>query len=63
VNKYIRVIYRGINVFKKGYNPRTNLVKDERGDLIADPHKILKGRKNYFSELLKVHGAGCVGKI
>jgi hypothetical protein len=27
-NKYIRDLYRGINEFKKGYQPRTNLVKD-----------------------------------
>jgi hypothetical protein len=39
-NKNIRDLCRGINEFK-GYQPRTNLVKDERGDLFADPHKIL----------------------
>jgi hypothetical protein len=47
-NKNIRYLYRGINEFKKGYQPRTNLVKDERGDLLADPHKILNRWKNYF---------------
>jgi hypothetical protein len=36
------------------------LVKDERGDLLADPHKILNRWKNYFCELLNVHGAGGV---
>jgi hypothetical protein len=61
VNKNIRDIHRGINEFKKGYHPRTNLAKDERGDLLADPHKILNRRMNYFCELLKVHGAGGVG--
>jgi hypothetical protein len=40
-NKNIRDLYRGINEFKKGYQPRTNLVKEDRGDLLADPHKIL----------------------
>jgi hypothetical protein len=40
-NKKITDIYRDINEFKKGYEPRTKLVKDERGDLLADPHKIL----------------------
>jgi hypothetical protein len=39
-NKNIRDLYRGINEFKNGFRPRTNLVKDERGDLLADPHKI-----------------------
>jgi hypothetical protein len=28
-NKNIRDLYRGINEFKKGYQPRTNLAKDE----------------------------------
>jgi hypothetical protein len=35
-NKNIRDLYRGINKFKKGYQPRSNLVKDENGDLLAD---------------------------
>jgi hypothetical protein len=36
------------------------LVKDDGGDLVADPHKILNRWKNYFCQLLKVHGAGGV---
>jgi hypothetical protein len=56
----IRNLYRGINEFNKGYQPRTNLVKDEGGDLPADPHKILNRWKNYFCQLLNVHGAGGV---
>jgi hypothetical protein len=40
-NKNIRDLYRPINEFKKGYQLRTSLIKDERGDLLADPHKIL----------------------
>jgi hypothetical protein len=32
------------------------LVKDERGDLLADSHKILNRWKNYFCRLLNVHG-------
>jgi hypothetical protein len=57
-NKNISDLYRRINEFKKGYQLRTNLVKDERGDLLADPHKILSRWKNYFCQLLNVHGAG-----
>jgi hypothetical protein len=38
-NKNIRDLYRGITEFKKGYQPKTNLVKDERGDL-EDPQKL-----------------------
>jgi hypothetical protein len=57
-NKNIRDLYRGINEFKKGYQPRTNLVRDERGDLLSDPYTILNRWKNYFSQLLNVHGVG-----
>jgi hypothetical protein len=34
----IRDLYRGIDGFKRGYQPRNNLVKDENGDLLADFH-------------------------
>jgi hypothetical protein len=51
-------LFRGINEFKKGYQNESNLVKDERGDLLADPQKILTRRKNYFCQLLNVQGAG-----
>jgi hypothetical protein len=47
-NKNIRDLYRRINEFKRGYQPRSNLVKDENSDLLADSH-ILKKWKNYFS--------------
>jgi hypothetical protein len=55
-NKNIRDLYRGINEFRKGYQPRANFVK-ERGDLLADPHNILNRWKNYFCQMLNVHGA------
>ena len=54
--KIIRDLYRGINDFKKGYQPRTDIVKDEKGDLVADSHSILARWRNYFSQLLNVHG-------
>jgi hypothetical protein len=53
-NKNIRDLCRGINEFKKGCQPRTNLVKDEKGDLLADPHKIVNRWMNYFCQLLNV---------
>jgi hypothetical protein len=59
-NKKIRDLYRCINVFKKGYQPRIYLVKDERGNLLADSHNILNRWKNYFCQLLNVHWAGGV---
>jgi hypothetical protein len=31
------------------------LVKDERDDLLADPHNILNRLENYFYQLLNVH--------
>jgi hypothetical protein len=53
-------LYRGINEFKKGYQSRTNLVKDERDILLVDLHKILNRWKNYFCQLLNVHRVGGV---
>jgi hypothetical protein len=47
-NKNIRYLYRGINEFKRGYQPRNNLVKDGNGDLLVDSHNILNRRKNTF---------------
>jgi hypothetical protein len=54
-NKNIRDLYRGINEFKKGYQPRNNLVKNENGDLLADSHSILNRWKYHFYQLLNVH--------
>jgi len=39
--KNIRNVYMEINYFKKGYQSRTNIVKDENGDLVTDSHSIL----------------------
>jgi hypothetical protein len=38
--KYISDLYTGINDLKKGYQPRTNTVKYEKGDLVRDSHSI-----------------------
>jgi chemotaxis regulatin CheY-phosphate phosphatase CheZ len=54
--KSVRDLYRGINDFKKGYQPRNNIVKDEQGDLVVDSHSILARWMNYFSQILNVHG-------
>jgi hypothetical protein len=40
-NKNTRDLYRGINEFKKGYQPRINIIKDENGNLLADPQNVL----------------------
>jgi hypothetical protein len=55
-NKNIRDLYRGINEFKKGYHPRINIIKDENGNLLEDPQNILNGWKNFFNQVLNVHG-------
>jgi hypothetical protein len=62
-NKNIRDLYRGIDGFKSGYQPRNNLVKDENGDLLADSHSILNRWKNYFSQLLNVLNVSDVRQI
>jgi hypothetical protein len=36
----MRDLYRGINEFKQSYLTRSNLVKDENGNLLADSHSI-----------------------
>ena len=50
----VRGLYRGINDFKKGYQPRTTILKDEKGDLVADSHSIM-ARWRSFYQLLNVH--------
>jgi hypothetical protein len=45
-NENIRYLYRGVSGFKKGYQPRTNIVKDEKGDLVTDSHSILARWRN-----------------
>ena len=44
------------------YQPRSNIVKDEKGDLVADSHSIVARWRNYFSQLFNVHGAKDVGR-
>ena len=53
--KNFKDMYKGINDFKKGYQPRTDTVKDEKGDLFTNSHSILANRRNHFSGLLNVH--------
>jgi hypothetical protein len=55
-NKNSRDLYRGINEFKKGYQPRINITKDENSNLLADPQSALSKRKNFFNQMLNVHG-------
>ena len=50
--KSIRDLCRGFSDFKKGYQPRTNIVKEKKGDLVADSHSNLTRWTNYFSQIL-----------
>jgi hypothetical protein len=54
--KNITDMYRGKKGFKEGYQPRNNIVKDEKCDLVTDSHSILSRWRNNFSHLLNVHG-------
>ena len=48
-------MYRGISDFKKGYSPRTNIVKDKKGDLVTNCHSILVRWGNHYLQLLDAH--------
>ena len=61
--KNIRNLYRGIKDFKKGYKPRNNTIKDQKGDLVADSHSILVTWRNHFSQLLNIHGLMMLGRL
>ena len=58
--KNIRSLYRDVNDFRKGCQPRTNIVKDEKGDVVTDCHSILARWRNHFSQLFNVHGVSGV---
>ena len=42
--------------FKTGYQLRINIVKEGKGDLVANSHIILARRKTRFSQLFNAHG-------
>jgi hypothetical protein len=56
-------LYRGINEFKKEYPPRINIIRDENGNLLADPQNVLNRWKNFFNQVLNVHGVHGVRQI
>ena len=60
--KNIRDLNRDIKDSKQGYQPRPNIVKDKKGDLVTDSHSILVRWRNYFSQLLNVHGVNEVSQ-
>jgi hypothetical protein len=48
-NKNTRDLYKGINKFRRGCQPRSKFVKDENGDLLAVSHHTLGGRNTSLS--------------
>jgi hypothetical protein len=52
--KNIRDLYRGINEFKKYFQPRINIINDDNVNLIADTKNILYNWKNFFNHVLNV---------
>jgi hypothetical protein len=54
-NMNIRQLYRGINEFKRGNQPKNSLIKAENGDLLAYSHKIRNRWENDFFSVI-----GCV---
>ena len=49
-------MYRGINDFKKAYQPKSNIVRDEKDDLATDSHIVLDSLRNRFTQQLNLHG-------
>lgn len=41
-------MYRGVNDFKQGYQPRAALANDKKGDVLADSYSILNRWNNHF---------------
>jgi hypothetical protein len=52
-NKNIRDLCRGIKEFKKGYQPITNMVKEENGDLLADFPQYFEKVEELFLSAIK----------
>jgi hypothetical protein len=48
-----RDLYIGINDFKKGYQPRTNVVKNGKYGLVADTHSILGKLEEPFLSVIE----------
>ena len=56
IKQKIRDSYWGISDFKKGCQPTTNIIKDDKGDLVTDYHSILARWRIHFSQMFTVHG-------
>jgi hypothetical protein len=52
-NKNVRDLYRGMNEFKRGYQPGSNLVKNENGDLLAESSNTVNRWKELLFSLIE----------
>ena len=48
-------MYKGINEFKKGYQPRAYVIKKHDGTIVADTTSILSRRKQFFRNLQNIN--------
>jgi hypothetical protein len=46
--------------FRNGYQPRSDVLNDAKGDRLADSHSILNSWRNISCHLLNVHGVNDV---
>jgi hypothetical protein len=51
----MRDSYTDINEFKQVYQPRINIIKDENGNLLTNPHSVMNRWKHFFHQVLNVH--------
>ena len=51
-NKNIREMYKGTNEFKKGYQPRSYLIKKDDGKTVADRTSILSRQNSSIVGLI-----------
>lgn len=43
--KIIKDVYRGSNSYRRGFQARINMVRDDEGNLTGDPVQVLKYRE------------------
>ena len=51
-NRRTREQYKGVSEVRKGYQPRSNMVRDKNGNMLVNEEQIKDRWKEYFSELL-----------
>jgi hypothetical protein len=56
-------LYRGINDCGKGYQPRTYIIKNEKGGLAADIRSLLVRWRNNFCQVLNLLGVMMIGRL